>query len=82
MRGSTDPGFDIRAHLARIDRALADTHKRQEDSNRFIAEQRKLMAESRRQTRDDVLSPILALAALVGGLLGAATFVLRLVGRG
>ncbi len=41
---------DLRAALARIDRDLADSAKLREESNTFIAEQRKLIAEAQKLT--------------------------------
>jgi len=74
MSFSTEGGFDLREQLVRIDRAIAETQKLQEEAFKFAAETRKL-------SREYVLAPFVAGAAVLGGLLGAAAFVLHLMGR-
>lgn len=68
----TMPAFDLREQLARIDRSLAETRK-------FVAERDKLIAEAGKLNRDRWLAPLLAIAAVLGGLLGAASFVAKVV---
>ena len=72
--------LDLRAVLARIDRDLAESAKLRGETEKFVAEQRKLAAEARKFDRERWLAPVLAIAAVVGGLLGAATFIARLMG--
>ena len=55
--------------LARIDRD-------REEAAKFAAEQRKLAAEA---SRDRVLAPWLAGAAVIGGLLGLFSFLSRII---
>ncbi len=69
------PSLDLREQITRIDRAIAETHKLQNESDKFAAEARKLR-------REYLLSPILAFVATLGGVLGVATFILHLMGRG
>ncbi len=64
--------MDLQEQIARIDRAFAETHKLQQESDKFGAEQRKLFAEGRKLSRDTVLAPI-ALAVTAAGA-GAALF--------
>ncbi len=87
-----DP-LDLRAEIARIDRDRAETQKLQAETNKFVAEQQRLMAESlklaaeqsklqaeaRKLERDRWLAPALAIAAVVGGLLGVASFIAKLI---
>lgn len=70
--------LDLREQVVRIDRAIAETHKLQNESDTSAAEARKM-------ARDCKLSPYLvAFAALtaVGALLGSISFFLRLSGKG
>lgn len=71
--------LDLRAEFARIDRDRAESAKLREESNKFIAEQRKLIAEAEKMTWDRRLAPFLAVAAIIGGLLGAASFIARFI---
>ncbi|MBV8592375.1 MAG: hypothetical protein JO212_20340 [Acetobacteraceae bacterium] len=77
MSGSAD--FDLREQLVRIDRMLAETHKFQEETNKFAAEQRKLIAEAAKRNRERWWSPVLAITALIGGLLGLASFIAKVM---
>jgi hypothetical protein len=68
-RALSDAQLDLREQIARIDRAIEETHK-------FTAESRKLEAEARKLDRDRRLAPwqvavvtMGGIAALVGGLL-------------
>jgi hypothetical protein len=64
--------LDLRAVLARIDRDLAE-------SDKLRAEQRKLTAEALKLTRDRWLAPLLAIAAVIGGILGVASFIAKVI---
>lgn len=66
--------LDLRAEIARIDRDRAETQK-------LAAEQHKLTAETQKLTWDRWLAPSLAIAAVIGGLLGVASFIAHLIGR-
>jgi hypothetical protein len=57
-----------------------------EETRKFVAEQHKLMeeaykftAETRKLDRDRWLAPALAIAAVVGGLLGTASFIAKVI---
>ena len=73
--------LDLRAEIARIDRDRAEASKLREESDKFVAEQRKLLAEGRKFERERWLAPALAIASVVGGLLGVATFIAHLMGH-
>ena len=66
------PALDLREQLIRIDRALAESQK-------FQAEREKLLAEAQKLNRDRWLAPMLAVAAVIGGLLGVASFIAKLI---
>ena len=67
----TEP--NIAEIVARIARRQAETEK-------FQAEQRKLIAESMRLDRDRSLAPWLAIAGLVGGIVAIVTLLLCATG--
>lgn len=69
----------LREQIARIDRDLAESAKLREEIRKFTAEQHKLDAEARKLDRDRWLAPALAIASVVGGLLGVASFIARLL---
>lgn len=58
------PGLDLREQIVRIDRAIAETHKLQAESDKFHAETLKL-------GRDRWLAPFIAIATLVAAITGA-----------
>lgn len=60
-----DINLDLREQVARIDRAIAETHKLQAESDKFGSEQRKLAAEAAKLHRDRWLAPVLAAASFV-----------------
>jgi hypothetical protein len=62
--------LDLRAEIARIDRDRAETHKRQGETDKFVAEQRKLIAQAK-LTRDRFLAPWRMIASLSGGIIVA-----------
>lgn len=64
--------FDLQEQIVRIDRSIAETEK-------LMAEQRKSLAEERKLDRDRWLAPALAVASVIGGLLGVASFIARLI---
>lgn len=70
-----------RALLARIDRDLAESAKLRSETEKFVAEQRKLIAEALKINRDRWYAPALAIASVAGGLLGVATFIAKLMGH-
>ena len=68
--------LNMRDVLARIDRQQAETQK-------FVAEQRKLIAEADKLTRDRWLAPIIAIASIIAAIGGGGALALsvaRLVG--
>jgi hypothetical protein len=87
--------LDLRAEIARIDRDRAESEKLRQETEKFVAEQRKLIAESskfaseqqklfaesQKLNRDRWLAPVLAVVTVLGGLLGAATFIAHLMGH-
>jgi len=70
----SDTPLGLRAELARIDRDREETAK-------FVAEQRKLMSEARKFDREPWLLLSVALAALIGTLLGSLPNLLTLLLR-
>ncbi len=72
---------DLDALLARMERDIVESAKLRAESEKFVAEQRKLIAEEAKITWDRRLAPFLAIAAIIGGLLGAAAFLARLIGH-
>jgi hypothetical protein len=78
--------LDLRAVIAQIDRNRAESMKLQEEAQKFVSEQHKMMAEAAKLAaeepklnRDRWLAPVLAIAAVIGGLLGAASFIAKVV---
>jgi hypothetical protein len=75
--------LNLREQIARIDRAQAETEKFVAEQRKLLAEQTKLSAEALKFQRDRVLSPWLAIVAIlggVGGIIAGTVAVLRLVG--
>ena len=70
---------DLQAIHARIDRDLAESSKLRAESEKFVAEQRKLIAEALKLNRDRWLAPVLAIAAVVGGILGVSSFIAKII---
>jgi hypothetical protein len=66
------PQLDLREQLIRIDRAMAESQK-------FQAEREKLLVQAAKLNRERWLTPVLAIAAVIGGLLGAASFIAKLI---
>ncbi len=64
--------LDLRAQINRIDRDQAEVQK-------LLAETRKLTSEARKLDRERWLSPALAIANVIGGLLGVAAFTAKLI---
>jgi hypothetical protein len=73
------PTLDIEEQIARIRLAQEETRKAQEETRKFVAEQHKLQAEGDKFKRETLLAPVIAAVALVGGVLGAATFLAKFV---
>jgi hypothetical protein len=82
MSSTAEPGeINLREQLVRIDRAIAETRKFQEESDKFAAEQRKLAAEATKLAGEQVkfaaeaakltwdrkLAPWALFAAVIGG---------------
>jgi hypothetical protein len=63
--------LDLRTILAEIDRKQAETRKRQQESDTFVAEQRKLIAEGDKLNRDRWLAPWVLVTSLSSGLVVA-----------
>jgi hypothetical protein len=69
MTGTTDPGqIDLREQIARIDRM-------RDESDKFRAEQRKLISEAAKFDRDRRLAPLLAVVTMVAAITAAAAAV-------
>jgi len=68
----SDTEADREEYLSKLRRMNAETEK-------FVAEQRKLIAEAAKLDRERWLAPVLAIAAVVGGLLGTASFVAKIL---
>jgi hypothetical protein len=88
--------LDLRAELARIDVARANAERARAETEKFVAEQQMLIAESGKLAAEAQLldrtqrwlPPALAITpsgceplALIGGLLGVATFIAHLMGH-
>jgi hypothetical protein len=80
------PRLDLREQIARIDRAMAENQKFQAEREKLLAEalkfereREKLGAEARKLERDHWLAPALAIAAVIGGLLGVASFIAKVI---
>ena len=71
--------LNLHEQIIRIDRALAESQKFQAESQKLQAEREKLFAEAAKLNRDHWLAPVLAIAAVVGGLLGVASFIAKLI---
>jgi hypothetical protein len=64
---------------AELQRMIAETAKLNEETRKFVAEQHKLMAEAGKLDRDRWLAPVIAIAAVIGGLLGTAAFIAKVI---
>jgi hypothetical protein len=63
--------LDLRAVIAGIDRDRAESQKLQEEREKFIAEQHKLMAEGNRFNRDKWIVPLTAVLSVFGIIVAA-----------
>ena len=70
----SEASLDLREQIVRIDRAIAETQKFQEEAT-------KLRAEGAKYNRDRSLASWLGLAGAIGGIIALVTFFLRLSGR-
>lgn len=70
MSATSTDSLDIQEQIVRIKRA-------QQESDKFVAEQRKLMAEADKLRRDRFLAPILAAGALGGFIAALLPYILR-----
>jgi cell division protein FtsB len=71
--------LNLREQIARIDDTLARIDRQREETQKFVTEQHKLIAEVQKLNRDRWLAPVLAIAAVIGGLLGVASFIAKVV---
>lgn len=71
--------LNIQAIVERIDRDLAESRKLREESETLMAERRRLDSEGRKFDRDRWLAPALAIASVIGGVLGVASFIARII---
>jgi len=85
--------LDLREQIARIDRSIAETEKLIAEQRKLSAEERQLSfdavklaaeqatlySEAHKLDRDRWLAPTLAIVSVVGGLLGVASFIARLI---
>ena len=65
MSATAQSSLDIQEQVARIDRAIAETHKLQQESDKFSVEQRKLAAEADKFKVDRFIAPVIAIASFV-----------------
>ncbi|MBV8092321.1 MAG: hypothetical protein JO110_03625 [Acetobacteraceae bacterium] len=72
--------LNIREQIARIDKTLAESDKLREETRKFAAEQHKLAAEAQKLRLDRWLAPALTFVAVIGGVLGVASFIARVTG--
>ncbi len=77
--------FDLKAQMARINRALVESDKFQAEqrkliaeSDKFQAEQRKLIAEAAKYERERSLAPVVVAASLGAGVIAG---LISLLGR-
>ena len=61
------------------DRMRVEIRRLIAESDKFVAEQRRLMAEAAKFDRERWWQPALAIAAMIGGLLGTAAFIAKLI---
>jgi ElaB/YqjD/DUF883 family membrane-anchored ribosome-binding protein len=61
------------------DRLRVEIRRLIAESDKFVAEQRKLMAEAAKFNRERWWQPAIAIAAVIGGLLGAAAFIAKVI---
>lgn len=71
--GDQTERLNLAEQVTRIERAIVE-------NQRFVAGQRKLMAEAAKLERDTRLAPWLAGGAVAGGILTAATLLFRALG--
>ena len=71
--------LNIQAIVERIDRDLAESRKLREESEKLMAERRRLDSEGRKFDRDRWLALALAIASVIGGVLGVASFIARII---
>lgn len=76
-----DP-IDVRAILAKIDRDLAESGKLREETQKFVSEQHKLMAEARKFNRDWWIVPLTVLGAILAAVIARLPEILHAVGIG
>jgi hypothetical protein len=86
MSDTTEPPIDFKAIVARIDRDLMEAGKLRQETQKFVAEHDKLVAEeaqlrseARKLDRDRWIAPWLAITSHVGGLITVAGAILRLL---
>lgn len=60
-------------------RYAAELQRMFEETKKFVAEAHKLEAEARKLDHDRWLAPALAIAAVIGGLLGVAAFIAKVL---
>jgi hypothetical protein len=62
-----------------IDELISRIEGQQAETRKFVAARSKLQAEALKLNRDRRLAPVLAVAAVIGGLLGVASFIAKVV---
>ena len=62
-----------------IQRMMEETRKFIAEQHKLLAERGKLDAEAAKFNRERWWQPVLAVAAVIGGLLGTAAFIARLI---
>lgn len=66
-----DPGLDLRAEIARIDRERAETRKLTQESDKFIAGQRKLISEAQKLDKERWWFPWLQFVTAIAAIVAA-----------
>lgn len=73
------PEDDTQRATVEIQRLIEETRKFVAEQHKLLAEQYKLTAEGHKLNYDRWLPPTLAIASMIGGLLGAATFIATII---
>jgi tetrahydromethanopterin S-methyltransferase subunit G len=78
----SDASLDLREQIVRIDEMTSRIERQQAETQKFVAEQYKLMAEGKKFGRDLWLIPLTILGAVVAGVMARLPEILRAFGVG